>query len=260
MSAMGGGKQGITPQQFVQQRAAAVPQYAYARQSSTDGLRSGTPTPPLVRNRSSDRLTTPYTRNSSAELSQRPHSRGPSMVFGPSGNGDYSAKLSAREQEHVARLTGGPLVHVTPKGHQRSPSTGLLGAIETREREKRDMKYGLSSQTVEHAILQRQQETPSPQPYLQYSGQQHGEQYTAPQLTYGNMPQYQQSQYAQSQYQLQPQPQRQSWASPSVAAYGQGGGWVRSSPHQGTPEGVQQHQYFPQQPGQGRGGQGQQGQ
>lgn len=258
MSAMGGGKQGITPQQFVQQRAAAIPQYAHARQSSADALRSGTPTPPLGRNRSSDRLNM-HSRNNSAELLQRPHSRGPSIVLGPSGSGDYSVNLSAREQEHVARVTGGPLVHVTPKDHQRSPSAGLLGTIEAREREKRDMKHGLSSQTVENAIWQRQQQTPSPQPYQPYSGLQHGGQHTAPQPTYGNMPQYQASQYAQSHYQMHPQPQRQSWASSAAAAYGQGSDWGRSSPHGGTSEGQQQQHYFPQQQGQGRGGQGQHG-
>jgi CCR4-NOT transcriptional complex subunit CAF120 len=72
---------------------------------------------------------------------------------------DFSAHLSAREQEHVARVTGSPLINMAGNSAQSVPSGGLIGAIEAREREKEEMKAGVrSSVMVQQAIAQRQQQ------------------------------------------------------------------------------------------------------
>lgn len=145
------------------------------------------------------------------------------MALGPSGSGDYSSHLSAREQEHVARVTGSPLINVAGSGRPVMPSAGLVGAIEAREKEKREMKQGLSSQAVQHAIAQRQQQAQM-QSYQQYS-----EQYSAPQEHYGHESQYAQQQQhtPPGQYPSQPQyfsqppnSQRQdSWQTPGAANF-----------------------------------------
>lgn len=90
-----------------------------------------------------------------------------SSAFIPNGlvssAADLSAHLSAREQEYVAKQTGSTLLHLdNGKGKNQPPhQTGLLGAIETREKEKKLMKGSWSgngnSATVQQAIAQRQQ-------------------------------------------------------------------------------------------------------
>jgi CCR4-NOT transcriptional complex subunit CAF120 len=263
MSAIGSSaalkQQGITAEQFVQQRAAAAtPLYAHQRQTSGNVLGRNTPTPPLVRNRSSDALAQ-HSRNSSADLLQRPSSRGPTASLGLSGTGDIASTLSAREQEHIARVTGQPLINMAQNNNRQAPGAGLVGAIETREREKQQMKQGIKSQAVQHAIAQRQQQAMYQQHPEQISGE-----YRAPPFQYGNMGQYPQPQFTQ--------PQRQSWISPAASVFAQGGGWTapspgyaispeqgRQSPHQYPP----QQQYFgpsQQQQGQGKGNTGYHGQ
>ncbi|RMD43419.1 hypothetical protein DV735_g1765, partial [Chaetothyriales sp. CBS 134920] len=69
---------------------------------------------------------------------------------------DYSSNLSAREQEHVARMTGGPLLNLNDGRKTPDPSVGLIGAISAREQEKRGIKEGISGHTVQAAIAQRQ--------------------------------------------------------------------------------------------------------
>ncbi|KAI0172115.1 hypothetical protein GGR52DRAFT_573259 [Hypoxylon sp. FL1284] len=177
--------QGISAEEYVQQRAAAAaatPLYAHQRQSSGNTLatlRAGTPTPPL-RSQGQDYTGTAHSRNSShdllqrpgsrgagellqrpgsrgaGELLQRPGSRGAGAVLGGQGGSDMH--LSAREREHVARVTGSPLINMA--GNKNAPPTsgGLVGAIEAREREKQQMKQGWSSQAAQHAINQRQQQ------------------------------------------------------------------------------------------------------
>ncbi|MCJ1397035.1 hypothetical protein MMC11_000227 [Xylographa trunciseda] len=143
-----GAQQSITPEQFVQQRAAAnrvVPVYAHGPKQSG--------TPPLHSHRSSGDLSGQYVNQ---DPPSRPHSRGASTVMNASP--DYSSRLSAREQEHVARVTGSPLINVAgnnPRGGP--PSGGLVGAIEAREQEKKAIKQGVSGQMVQQAIAQRQQ-------------------------------------------------------------------------------------------------------
>jgi CCR4-NOT transcriptional complex subunit CAF120 len=262
MSAIGSSSSAITPEQFVQQRAAAAtPLYAHQRQASGNTLGRNTPTPPLVRNRSSDFLAQQgHSRHTSADLLHRPGSRGASAAIGPSGSGDIPSTLSAREQEHIARTTGQPLINV-PHSNRQGPGAGLVGAIEFREKEKQQMKQGINSQAVQQAIAQRQQQQAS---YQQYPEQ--VTEYYAPQSQYGTMGQY--PDHSQRQ---------QSWVSPAANVFAQGGGWsgpAQGHPVQGhplTPEKDSPHyspppasffatpSFPPSQGGQGRGGFGYQG-
>ena len=225
-AAIGGGSPGnrqtITPEQFVAQRAAQsaasrvmTPVYAHGRKQSS--------TPPMAsRNPSGELPTLQHGRQASysKDLPSRPHSRGASTIMNPSA--DYSAHLSAREQEHVARVTGSPLINVASNPNKQQPQGGgLIGAIEAREQEKKNIKEGLSSQLVQQAIAHRQQHSqgyqtrqqsfPAPSPQLSMPGQ-----YPATPGQYPAMP----GQYPQTPGQNwpandQPQyttPQQQQWA------------------------------------------------
>ncbi|KAK5192002.1 hypothetical protein LTR20_009922 [Exophiala xenobiotica] len=79
----------------------------------------------------------------------RPSSRNSLLV-------DYSSHMTAREQEHVAKMTGGPLIQVGERSKTPDPSIGLIGAIEAREQEKRNMRQGVAGHMVKEAIAQRQ--------------------------------------------------------------------------------------------------------
>ena len=224
-----GNRQSITPEQFVQQRAAQstttramTPVYAHGRKQSN--------TPPMPsRNPSGELPVLQHGRQASysKELPSRPHSRGVSAAMNTSG--DYSAHLSAREQEHVARVTGSPLINVANNPNKKhSQGGGLVGAIEAREQEKKNMKEGLSGQLVQQAIAQRQQHNqgyhtrqqsfPVPSPQYSMPGQ-----YPATPSPYPSMPgQYPQTpgqygpMYGQPQYGTQ---QQQQWVSPSGQPY-----------------------------------------
>ena len=260
-----GSRQSITPEQFVQQRAAAnrivTPIYAHARQNSSS------PTPPAIsRNPSGEWPIQQQKRQSSYsnDLPSRPQSRTAFNLMNTSG--DYTAHLSAREQEHVARATGSPLINMATNAKKDSISQGggLIGAIEAREREKKEIKQGLSGQMVQHAIAQRQHHSqgfqqrqqsysaPTPQsampgqsppsPIQQFPGSaQNQQQY--------NWSTPQQQQYAQ--YQQHPQQQRQQWTPPSAQPYW---GAQSASPYYQQPP--QHHQGNYQQ--QSQHGQGQQ--
>jgi CCR4-NOT transcriptional complex subunit CAF120 len=128
--------------------------------------------------------------------------------------------------------------------------SGLVGAIEAREKDKQQMKAGINSQAVQHAITQRQQQAM----YQQYPQQD----YRAPQSQYGNM----------GQYPVQAQGQQQWGVSPAANVFAQGGGWTAPSTQYGAPVTGQQspstqqypqQQYFNQQQQQQQGGQGQGG-
>lgn len=126
---------GLSPEEFVQQRAAAarVPQgYIPHRSVSYSHIE-----------RSPSKL------QKKRDSPGRPSSRNSLLV-------DYSTHLSAREQEHVARMTGGPLIHVGERSRTPDPSIGLIGAIEAREQERRNMKEGVAGRMVQQAIAQRQ--------------------------------------------------------------------------------------------------------
>lgn len=255
-----GSRPSITPEQFVQQRAVnrVTPLYAHGHKKSSS------PTPPVAARQASGEIPvrgrhTPspkpnQKRHSSYgnELPARPHSRAASNLM--AGSGDYSAHLSAREQEHVARVTGSPLINMAGNTNRNSgpPGSGLVGAIEAREREKRDIKEGYSSHMVQHAIAQRQQQersqarqssygAPSPQygiPNPQYGAP--SAQYATPNPqyampggyppspvhqypSYGTPPQQYgwgvpaQQQYAQYQQTMQ-YPQGQLWSPPAAGA------------------------------------------
>lgn len=235
-----GGRPPITPEQFVQQRAAAnriTPVFAHGRKASGQG------TPPAVSRNSSGEW--PFQQHSrqvslSKEIPSRPQSRGAPIVMNPSG--DYSAHLSAREQEHVARVTGSPLINMA-SNTKRKPAQGggLVGAIEAREKEKRDIKEGLSSHMVQHAIAQRQQQHsqsyqsnqqpfPSPSPQMQMPSQYLQTPYitTAQQQGYANGQQafpspgvqmWMPGQYPQTPYFGTPQ-QQYGWSTPQQQQYG----------------------------------------
>jgi len=245
---------GITPEQFVQQRAAAAtPLYAHQRNaSSQNNIVYNASTPGLVKNLSSDRLAQlSHSRNSSTDLLQRPSSRGPSAALAPLGNGDMPAKLSAREQEHVARMTGQPLVNMA--GNKKPANAGLVGAIETREKERQQMQHGINNQAVQRAIQRQQQAMQQTRPdQANYGG---------PQSPYAPMGQHPQ------QFAGHPPGGHQSWVSPQANVYAQGGGFSAPSPslYGASPEqgmapspsvpGMPPQQFFPtqQRPQQGQG-------
>ncbi|KAI1100221.1 hypothetical protein F4804DRAFT_348711 [Jackrogersella minutella] len=235
--------QGFSAEEFVQQRAAAAsatPMYAHQRQSSGNtlaGFRAGTPTPPLSRGQGQDYIGTAHSRNNSQDLLQRPGSRGPSELLqrpssrGPAellnrpgsrgagavlgGQGGSDAHLSAREQEHVARVTGSPLINMA--GNKNSPPTsgGLVGAIEAREREKQQMKQGWSSQAAQHAINQRQQQ----HAFQQYQQPLPSPGMPPPSGMYSNM----------GRGSLPPTPNYGGFGSPGPLSYEQEGNWSSSS-------------------------------
>ena len=324
---IGGGSPGsrlsLTPEQFVQQRAAAnriTPIYAHGRQSSAS------PTPPNAPRQSSSEMPPQQPRNAPNKLQKRqssygneipsrpqsratsnmmnspgdqaaplpsrehnapsklqkrqssygndipsrPQSRGPSNLM--TASGDYTSHLSAREQEHVARVTGSPLINMAsnPNKNAGSQSGGLIGAIEAREKEKRGMKEGVNSQMVQHAIAQRQQHNPQ-QRQPSYSAT--TQQYNTPQPQYAMpggyppsptqnpsytvaQPQYGWSTSQQDQQQYQPYQQypqylqQQQWTPPSA---GQFVGPQQHSPYNQSPQ--QYHQGFSQQNHYQQGGQ-----
>ncbi|KAL2392293.1 Protein SKG3 [Exophiala dermatitidis] len=125
----------LTAEEFVQQRAAAarLPQGYVPRRSFSSGQVERSPSK-LQKKRES--IVRPSSRNS--------------LLL------DYSSHLSAREQEHVARMTGGPLIQVGERSRTPDPSVGLIGAIQAREQEKKNIKDGVAGHMVQEAIAQRQ--------------------------------------------------------------------------------------------------------
>ncbi|CAL3964296.1 unnamed protein product [Diplocarpon coronariae] len=248
-----GNRLSISAEQFVQQRASmlpATPLYAHHRRASSNTLRANTPTPPLI-NRASEYMVH-HSRHSSTDLLQRPSSRGANLILGPSGTGDITSSLSAREQEKIAKMTGTPLINMGNNSHRQAPQSGLVAAIDAREREKEQMKQGLNSTAVQNAITQRQQQALYDQQLYQ---DQLAAQYRAPQQ-YNNMGQLSQ------QYQPPWQHQRHTWTPSAASAFAQGGGWGAPTPSPGyaVPEQGRQSpsQYPPRQqlyypPGQGGG-------
>lgn len=167
----GGGQRALSPEEFVQQRAAASnAQYAHKRTPSGNTLAQ---VPPLKRTGSQDYLTKRHSRATSAELLQRRNSQDSTYLLGASGTGAISSTLSAREQEQVARATGTPLIGMATNNGPgpQAQAPGLIGVMDAREREKAQMK-GYNSQTVQHAINQRQQQQQYAQQQQQYAQQQ----------------------------------------------------------------------------------------
>ena len=249
-----GNKQSITPEQFVQQRAAAnrvTPVYAHARKASG----SHTP-PPLLRNVSGEVASQQHIRSTSyaRELQASPRTRG---APSPTPN-DYTNNLSAREQEHVARATGSPLVNVASNPKKQTPQpSGLVGAIEAREQEKKDIRQGYSNTAVQHAIAQRQQHSQGypprqqsyniPTPQMQVPGQwpQTPNSFVQTPGQYPpQTPGYSSSQYGYGMPQQQQQYQNQMYDQPQYAQQQQ------YQPHWTPPAGLQHvnTQQYSQQP------------
>ncbi|KKK22633.1 hypothetical protein ARAM_003031 [Aspergillus rambellii] len=144
----------LTPEQFVQQRAAHSPQVHIHHRSPSGATAT---TPPPARPLSADWMA--HTRSQSQtsmnrDIHPRPRSRGASSMIN-----DISSHLSAREQEHVARMTGSSFFNLSSE-NKKTPAPvnpmGLVGAIDAREQEKQMIKEGMSNQMVQHAIAQRQ--------------------------------------------------------------------------------------------------------
>ncbi|KAI9770266.1 MAG: hypothetical protein M1840_003424 [Geoglossum simile] len=216
---------GVTPEQFVQQRAAqsqirAIPGNPHQRNQSTNSL--GMMTPPLSRGSPGEGPVTPKPRNSFVDHPPRPHSRG---AFVPQGSGDYSTRLSAREREFVSKVTGLPLIDMAGGNpSQQAPAAGLIGAIEARQREKKDIKEGVSGQMVQQTIAQRQQAQNT------LYGQ------AGPNSQYGSMPPTGVNPQAQSPVLQQFNPQFGSGMGPQALVYSQGGVWNNPQP---PPQGYQ---------------------
>ncbi|CAM1507013.1 Fc.00g066540.m01.CDS01 [Cosmosporella sp. VM-42] len=218
----GSGGQGLSAEQYVQQRA------VHARTPSGNamgGMRS-TPSPSdLKRNDSYGVLNGRHSRSNSAELLTRPGSRGANSALGFHSSGEVSSHLSAREQEQVARMTGAPLINMS--GHQRTDSqgAGLVGAIEAREREKQMVRPGQHTQAVQQAISQRQQQQAAMAYQQQMAQQQMAQQQMAQQMAQQQMAQQQMAQ--QQAYQQQMMAEQ-----PGYSAMGGG------APQYGGPQGV----------------------
>jgi CCR4-NOT transcriptional complex subunit CAF120 len=171
---------GLTPEQYVQQRAAPSPPiHGHSR----------TPSNPMTAQRPASGDWTQYARPNSPMNAQRdphyrPSSRGAQSML---NHNDHSTQLSAREQEHVARMTGSSFFNMS--NDNRKPQAqvnpmGLVSAIDAREREKREMREGMSNQMVQQAIAQRQQSLNYQQPMMhqqQWAPQQFSPQQMMPQ-------------------------------------------------------------------------------
>ncbi|PWY95647.1 hypothetical protein BO94DRAFT_600249 [Aspergillus sclerotioniger CBS 115572] len=220
----------LTAEQFVQQRSGhSPPNHAHHRTLSSS--------PPPLRPVSGDWANNfrPQSHLSgSRDVPLRPHSRGANSVL---NYNELSSHLSAREQEHVSRMTGAPLLDISGL-HKTQPSPvnpmGLVGAIDAREREKKSIREGVSNQMVQHAIAQRQQHLQQQQGAPNNSTPTHnqGNNYSV-----YNMPTASRTWDALNQAYQPEEPRRQSW-------YGQ----FASQPVQ-TPPAYQQNQSFGQHPG-----------
>ncbi|KAJ9648497.1 hypothetical protein H2199_001352 [Coniosporium tulheliwenetii] len=245
------GRPVLTPEEFVQQRAASASRPSPTYSSSHN--RSSSKTPPISRSSSGDwshLASAPQPRTPTRESGppSRPQSRGASatlnrltpmhtqhMMTTDSGN------LSAREQEYIARATGKPLIQMarTNKETQRPQTAGLVGAIAAREKEKQDMRSGArGGALVQQAIqanMQRQQQV-----QMQAQLQRQQQQVQAQQQM-----QMQQMQSAYG-YPVQPMGAPLNYAGGSPGLVQQGFGQPSPVPF-GYPQ--QQQAYFPQ-PGQ----------
>lgn len=228
------GRTSVTPEQWVQYRASIASQpMAQSRATPVYGHSAQQPvtskTPPLSRNTSGDwsqqaRMTSktpPLSRATSGDWTQqaqrtpppggsRPHSRNASAYLNPPSPGrplpsTQSSHLSAREQMHIARATGTPMLSLAGKDRKQgddSQAEGLIGAMAAREREKAAAKEGMRSSMVQQAIVARQQQQAQAemeaqmQAHYQMQQQQVAQQQQLAQQQAQQMYQYQQQQQA----------------------------------------------------------------
>lgn len=239
----------LTPEEWVQQRASlaaqpqapqqwrtAVPQHQ--RQSSLNLLQqhrqSMAKTPPPLsrtpsgewsqqqRRQSVNKTPPPFSRTLSGDWTQtvrdrtppsRPNSRGAgTMLASGSGGRPTSTTLTAKEQMHIARATGTPLINMAPKSKEHEvQAPGLVGALAARDREKAAMAQGIRNDAVAQAIAARQQQ----QFHMEAAAQAQAQaQYEAQQqraMQQAQLQQYQQMAYQRSMTmgpQVHPQPQQ----------------------------------------------------
>lgn len=200
---------GLTPEQYVQQRAApSPPMHMHHRSPSND-----TP-PPQPRPTSGD--WTNQVRSSSRmtahqDPNYRPSSRGTGTML--NNYNDVSNHLSAREQEHVARVTGSSFFNMNQNNRNPQPQlqgSSLVSSIDAREREKREMREGMSNRMVQHAIAHRQQ-VMNQQPYVpQHAGTVYPPQ-QAPHQSMYNLPGANNTWDALNQMSRPDEPRRRSW-------------------------------------------------
>lgn len=149
----------------------------------------------------------------------RPLSRSAGTYLNLGMGSTQPANLSAREQMHVARATGTPLLDTSANARKKQnldekASAGLVGAIGAREREKAAMKTShRSSMVVENAIRARQDQQAEAQMQAYQQQMQEMQQqnmYFNQQQAYGApfTPGTQYG-YAPSMQMQQPQPQQQ---------------------------------------------------
>ncbi|KAJ6119267.1 hypothetical protein N7523_003547 [Penicillium sp. IBT 18751x] len=220
---------GLTPEQFVQQRAAPSPPMHMHRRSPSNN------TPPQPRPVSGDwaNQMRPNSRMTAhQDPNYRPSSRGTGTVL--NNYNDFSNNLSAREQEHVARVTGSSFFNLSHANKTPQPQVqggGLVSTIDAREREKREMREGMSNLMVQHAIAHRQQ-VMNQQPYApEYAGSMYHPQQHLPQPMY-NLPGASHTWDALHQMNRLDEPRRSSW-------YGQ----IPQTAAQVPPNYQQSHQY-----------------
>ncbi|QIW95745.1 hypothetical protein AMS68_001263 [Peltaster fructicola] len=217
-----GPSSGLTPEQWVQYRAAvasqpqnaprpSAPALSHSRQNSTTSItRKLTKTPP------------PFARTPSGDWSQlgrvtppsRPDSRGAGTYLGRSSPG-LQHSLSAAEQMHVARATGMPLLGLSnsPRQMQENAAPNLLDTVAMREREKAAVKDGMRTGMVEEAIRSRQQQQ------MQNNAEalrQHAVLAQQQQQHTAQAYQFQQNAYTASASPSVFQAQRQSWIQPQA--------------------------------------------
>lgn len=201
---------GLTPEQFVQQRAAPTPPvHSHQRNSSTATVT------PMPRPASGDWTT--HTRSPSQmglnnDAYPRPKSRGASSMI---NYNDVSSHLSAREQEHVARMTGSSFFNLSGDRQKTPPPVnpmGLVGAIDAREQEKKLTKEGMSNYMVQHAIAQRNQHWQQPQQQAPAAAP-HSYNVQSGANRFYNMPTASRTWDALNQSYRPEEPRRQSWYS-----------------------------------------------
>jgi len=115
--------------------------------------------PPLSRTPSGD-----WTQQARQQTPpSRPHSRGAGTYLNPPSPGRtlsnaQPTSLTAKEQMHIARATGAPLVSYTSKADQKQQEQqqpGLFGALAAREREKEEIKKAKGRNSTQNPAVQQ---------------------------------------------------------------------------------------------------------
>ncbi|PNS20407.1 hypothetical protein CAC42_5857 [Sphaceloma murrayae] len=218
--------QSLTPEQWVQHRASIASQplalrstpnlTSERRNSSTKRYSSTNITPPLSRHTSGD--WGQQLQKTPPQVISRPNSRNAGMILQSHSTinlmeNNQSKNLTAREQMHVSRATGAPLVDLDKKDPRKRaqdpPDAGLFAALSAREREKAAIKQGYNSTTVQSAISNTQQQQYQKQQEQQYRLQQQFQMQQAQAIQAAHAAQYQAQMQQQQAYQNAMQQQLQ---------------------------------------------------